>query len=102
MARKITIHKSLYRPPLFVGCERLPFTLTVTIGGVMIMAYQSFFVCICVFVYYLVTIMLIRRVNENDPQYFLCLMRYVLHYRDYYPSNEFYPGKPDIPYSFFK
>ena len=102
MARKMIIYKSLYRPPLFVGCERLPFTLVVAIGGVMIMAYQSLWVSIAVFLYYLVAIMLIRRVNETDPQYFLCLTRYVLHYRDYYPSHEFYPGKPDIPYTFFK
>ena len=102
MTRKIIIHKSLYRPTLFVGCERLPFTLAVTIGGVMMMAYQNLWVFGGVFVYYLLVIVLIRRVNEYDPQYFLCLSRYVLFYADYYPSNEFYPGKSDIPFTFFK
>ena len=102
MQRKIIIHKSLYRPTLFVGCERLPFTFTVTIGGVVMMAYQNLWVSVGVFIYYLIAIMLIRRVNEDDPQFFLCLTRYVVHYADYYPANEFYPGKPDIPYSFYK
>ncbi len=102
MPRKIIIHKSLYRPALFVGCERLPFTLAVTIGGVIMMAYQNLWVFAGVLIYYLLIIILIRRVNENDPQFFLCLARYVIHYADYYPANEFYPGKADIPYSYFK
>lgn len=102
MQRKITIHKSLYRPALFVGCERLPFTLVVTVGGVLIMAYQTILVFIGVLVYYVLSLILIRRVNENDPQFFRCLARYIIHYADYYPANEFYPGRPDIPYTYFK
>lgn len=99
MPRKIIIYKSLYKPVLFVGCERLPFTLVVTIGGILIMAYQTLFIFIGVVVFYLVSIILIRRVNEDDPQFFKCLMRYLQLYSDFYPANEFYPGKADLPYS---
>ena len=98
MVRKITIHKSLYKPALFVGCERLPFTLIVTIGGVLIMAYQNLITFILVLIFYLFSIILIRRVNENDPQFFRCLFRYLRFYTDYYPANEFYPGLVDKPY----
>ncbi|MDQ5920643.1 MAG: Type secretory pathway, VirB3-like protein [Pseudomonadota bacterium] len=101
MLRKNIIHKSLSKPVLFVGCERLPFTIVVTVGGVLIMAYQTILVFILVLFYYLVSIMLIRRVNEHDPQFFRCLMRYLQFYQDFYPANEFYPGKPDKSYSFF-
>ena len=99
MQRKIIIHKSLYKPALFVGCERLPFTLLVTIGGVILMAYQALWVFVCVFMYYALVIILIRRVNENDAQFFKCLARYLVYYADYYPANEFYPGRMDKPSS---
>lgn len=101
MPRKVIIHKSLYKPVLFVGCERLPFTIVVTIGGVLIMAYQSIYIFGLVLVFYLISIILIRRVNETDPQFFSCLVRYIRYYQDAYPANEFYPGLPDKPYSFF-
>ncbi|MBP9742402.1 MAG: VirB3 family type IV secretion system protein [Burkholderiales bacterium] len=99
MPRKIVIYKSLYKPVLFMGCERLPFTLMVTVGGVLIMAYQTLLVFIGVLAFYLVGIILIRRVNEDDPQFFKCLMRYLHLYRDFYPANEFYPGEADVPHS---
>ena len=99
MPRKIIIHKSLYKPALFVGCERLPFTLVATTGGVLMMAYQTMCAFFLVFIFYLVSIILIRRINGHDPQFFRCLVRYLRFYRDYYPANEFYPGLVDKPYS---
>ena len=102
MLRKVIIHKSLYSPLLFVGCERLVFTAIVTLGGVIIMAYQSILILGCVLAFYLLSIILVRRINEEDPQFFKCLYRYVRYYQDYYPANEFYPGKSDISYSHFE
>ena len=102
MLRYTPIHRSLYRPLLFVGCERLPFTIIVAMGGAVIMAYQNLWVIGFVLVFYLVNIILIRRVNENDPQFFWCLYRYLRYYVDYYPANEFYPGKSDKPQSHFE
>ncbi len=102
MLRTTIIHSSLYKPLLFVGCERLPFTLVVAIGGAVIMAYMNLFVTIGVLVFYLVCIILIRRVNERDSQYFRCLYRYLRYYQDYYPANEFYPGRPDQPFYHFE
>lgn len=98
MVRKIIIHRSLYRPILFVGCERLPFMLIITIGGVMIMVYQNLLVLLGVLFFYLLSLILIRRVNEEDPHFFKCLYRYVRYYEDYYPANGFYPGKLDKPH----
>ena len=102
MLRYTQIHRSLYRPLLFVGCERLPFTIVVAIGGAAIMAYQNLWVVGIVLAFYLISILLIRRVNEDDPQFFRCLYRYLLHYADYYPANEFYPGRVDKPQSHFE
>lgn len=96
------IYRSLYKPVLFVGCERLPFTLVVAIGGGVIMAYQSLWITIMVFMFYIALIILIRRVNERDPQYFRCLYRYLRYYQDYYPANAFYPGLIDKPLSRFE
>ena len=101
MPRKITIHKSLYKPALFVGCERLPFTIIVTVGGVVMTAYQNLVAFIMVLLFYLIGIVLIRRVNDSDPQFFRCLVRYLSFYSEYYPANEFYPGRVDKPYTFF-
>lgn len=102
MLRKITIHRSLYKPILFVGCERLPFIVVITIGGVLIMAYQTLWMVGVVLAFYLASLIWIRRANEVDPQFFRCLYRYVRHYADYYPANEFYPGRVDFPYSHFE
>lgn len=102
MLRTTLIHRSLYKPLLFVGCERLPFTFIVAIGGAIIMAYLSLWVTIGVLVFYLLSIILIRRVNEIDPQYFRCLYRYLRYYQDYYPVHEFYPGIADQPFYFFE
>ncbi len=93
MMRKITIHKSLYRPVLFVGCERLPFTIVVTLGGVLIMAYQNITILIIVSVLYLTSLIIIRKINENDAQFFLILARFIRYTNDYYRSSEFYPGR---------
>jgi type IV secretory pathway TrbD component len=102
MLRVIPIHCSLYRPLLFVGCERLPFTFIVAVGGTIIMAYMSLIVTLGVLVFYLISIILIRRINQVDPQYFRCLYRYLRYYQDYYPANEFYPGLVDNPFYHFE
>jgi hypothetical protein len=85
-----------------MGCERLPFTLIIAIGGAVIMAYMSLFVTLTVLVVYSGCIILIRRINETDWQYFRCLYRYLRYYQDYYPANEFYPGVPDQPFYHFE
>lgn len=100
--RKLTVHRSLYRPILFVGCERLPFIVITTLGGVMIMAYQTLWMILAVLAFYLFSIIWVRRVNETDPQFFKCLYRYLRYYQDYYPANEFYPGRLDQPHSHFE
>ncbi len=85
-----------------MGCERLIFTVIVSLGGVAIMAYPTLFIVIGVLIFYLISILLVRKINDEDPQFFKCLYRYVRHYQDYYPANEFYPGKPDFVPSHFE
>ena len=102
MLAKTPIYKALNRPILFVGCERLPFTVVTTLCGVILMTYQTLLVATIVLVLYLVFIALIRRVNIEDPQFFRCLYRYARYYQDYYPANEFYPGKVDAPQTFWR
>lgn len=93
MLKKNLVYQSLYKPILFVGCERLPFTIIVAIGGMVLMNYHTLLVAIMVLIFYCISIVLIRRVNAEDPQFFLCLYRYLRYFEDYYPANEFYPGK---------
>lgn len=95
------IHRSLYQNVLFVGCERLPFMLVIVIGGVVVMLQPSLLAIIGVIIFYLVMISLIRYINKNDSQYFLCLYRYLRYGQDYYPVHEFYPGRSDKPQSNF-
>lgn len=102
MQRKMIIHRSLYKPILFVGCERLPFTIVVTIGGVFAMAYQTLWMMGLILIFYLLSLILIRRINENDPQFFKCLYRYLTNFNDFYPANANYPGKVDNPQSHFE
>lgn len=96
MAKFNAIHASLYKPVLFVGCERLPFTATTLIGGVIIMEYQTLLSSFLVFIGYLAVIALIRRINLEDIQFFQCLYRHIRFYADYYPVHAFYPGVKDM------
>jgi len=100
--RTNAIHRSLYKPILFVGCERLPFIIITTICGVLIMAYQTLLICGISLLIYFIIVSLIRRVNKVDPQYFKCLWRYIRFFNDYYPANEFYPGKMDKPGNYLR
>lgn len=95
------IYRSLYKPLLFVGCERLPFTFIVAIGGGIIMAYQTAYTIVAIFIFYTSCIILIRRVNNSDPQFFQCLYRYLVYFQDYYPVHGFYPGRVERPRSYF-
>lgn len=89
------IHKSLYKPVLFVGCERLPFTLITLICGLIIMEYQSLLSVVLSITVYLGGVIMIRRINMHDIQFFQCLYRYLRFYTDYYPVHAFYPGIRD-------
>ncbi|MFN8769266.1 MAG: VirB3 family type IV secretion system protein [Neisseriaceae bacterium] len=89
------IHKSLYMPLLFVGCERLPFTALTLICGLIIVQYQSLWAVVISIIIYLAGVILIRRINMEDMQFFQCLYRYLRFYQDYYPANAFYPGAKD-------
>ena len=95
MAKINIIHKSLYKPVLFVGCERLPFTLVTLFCGLIIMEYQSTISILISLFIYLISIIMVRRVNIEDAQFFQCLYRYIRYYSDYYPANAFYPGTKD-------
>ncbi len=92
MLHKNKIYTSLYKPVLFVGCERLPFTLIITFGGLILMSYHSFIAIMLIIIYYLLSIVMIRRVNKTDPQFFLSLYRYIRYLDDYYPNHEFFPS----------
>ncbi|MCE2706538.1 MAG: VirB3 family type IV secretion system protein [Proteobacteria bacterium] len=97
MPKLNTIHKSLYMPVLFVGCERLPFTIITMIGAMILMQYQNLWAILGVLFLYLIGVALIRRVNKDDAQFFMCLYRWLRYYQDYYPVHAFYPGRVDKP-----
>lgn len=93
MLKQNTIHKSLYKPIMFLGCERLPFTALTLICGVIILQFQSLIAIILSFMLYLGGVIIIRKINTEDSQFFRSLYRNIRYFNDYYSANAFYPGR---------
>lgn len=102
MLKKTIIHKSLYRPNLFVGCELMPFTILILVCGILVIVNQNIITFCLTFIFYLLNIIFIRKINESDAQFFECITRYILNYQEFYPSNAFYPGKNEKKYNYYK
>jgi len=90
MIQRTPIHRSLYKPILFVGCERLPFIMVSLACGFIILQFQSLLAISIALTLYTTLIMAIRSINAQDMQFFHALYRYVRYFADYYPANAFY------------
>lgn len=90
MRKQTKIHRSLYKPLLFVGCERLPFTLITLICGLLIIQIPAVLTFVLVMMFYMVAITIVRNINKNDPQFFYCMYRYMFYLNDYYTVHSFY------------
>lgn len=96
--RRIQIHPGVWKPVLFMGCEKLPF-LIVAISSALLIMEGGLWVKIGGVMYFAVTVGAIALVNAREPFFFQIIWRYKS-YQDFYPSNAMYPGKPDNPKNF--
>ncbi len=90
MRRQTKIHISLYKPVLFVSCERLPFTLITLICSLFIIQMPCLLTFTLVIIFYTIAISIIRNINKHDPQFFYCMYRYMSYLNNYYPVHAFY------------
>lgn len=93
--RKVTLHRSLWKPILVMGCERPPFII-IMMSSLLLVVQGSFQVKIIGIIFFVVMVAIMAFLTSKDPYFFKILFRY-LHYQDYYPSSAMWPGKIDCP-----
>ena len=93
--RKVTLHRSLWKPILVMGCERTPFII-IMMSSLLLVVQGSFQVKIIGVVFFAVMTAIMAFLTSKDPFFFKILFRY-LRYQDYYPSSAMWPGKSDYP-----
>lgn len=96
--RRVPMHRSIWKPIMFMGCERTPFMI-VAISSALLVMNGGFWGKVLGVVYFLVAVGIIAFLNAKDPQYFQILFRYTSR-QDFYPNNAPYPGKSDHPKNF--
>lgn len=89
--RKITLHRSLYKPILVMGCERTPF-LIIMMSSLLLVVQGSFDIKIIGVVFFIVMTGIMAFLTAKDPYFFKILFRY-LRYQDFYPSDAMWPSK---------
>ena len=95
---KIPLYRSIWKPILFMGCERGPFLMVALSSGLLIME-GSFWLKIIGIVYFVVMVAIMAYCNSKDPFFFQILYRY-LKYQNFYLNNALHPGSPDKPENF--
>lgn len=93
--RQVKLHKSIVKPKLIVGCERIPFML-VFITSLLLLVEGKFTVKIIGGVFFFVGVGIIAFLNKKDPFFFKVLIRF-LKEQEYYPSSASFPGRPVNP-----
>lgn len=93
--QRINLERSIWKPVLLMGCERVPF-LAVALSSVALVMEGSLWVKIGGVIYFALAIAVIAWCNSKEPFFFRMCYRY-LQYQDFYPSNALYPGKSDRP-----
>lgn len=93
--RKVTLHRSLYKPILVMGCERTPF-IVIMMSSLLLIVQGSFEVKIIGVVFFAVMTGIMAFLTAKDPYFFKILFRY-LRYQDFYLSDAIYPSKSFYP-----
>ena len=89
--RYTPLHKAIWKPRLFMGCEPKPFLIVMLSSGLLIME-GSLWVKIAGAIYFIVMVAGMAIANAIDPFFFTILYRY-LQYQDFYSNNALFPGK---------
>ena len=90
--RRVPLRSAIWKPKLFMGCERVPFLIVVISSGLLIME-GGLWVKIAGVIYFLIMVGIMALVNAKEPFFFQILWRY-RSYQDFYPNNAMYPGRP--------
>lgn len=96
--RRVPLYRSLWKPIMYMGCERTPFMVVLFSSALLVMQ-GGLWVKISGVVYFFIMVGIMALVNSRDPFFFQILWRYKS-YQDFYPSNALYPGKKDRPINF--
>lgn len=93
--QKMPLYRGLWKPILFMGCERTPFML-VAITSACLVLEGGLWIKVFGIIYFIILIVVMAVINSKDPYYFQILWRYKS-YQYFYLNNANYPGKPDNP-----
>jgi len=93
--RKVTLHRSLYKPILVMGCERAPFMI-IMLSSLLLIVQGSFDIKILGIVFFILMTGIMAFLTAKDPYFFKILFRY-LRYQDFYPSTAIWPSKSKHP-----
>jgi len=96
--RRVPLYRSLWKPIMYMGCERVPFMVVLFSSALLVMQ-GGLWVKVGGVVYFFIMVGIMAIVNSRDPFSFKILWRYKS-YQDFYPSNALYPGKKDRPINF--
>lgn len=96
--RRVAIHRSLWKPILFMGCERIPFLIVAVTSGLLILEGNTW-LKIAGIIYALSAIGAMALLNAREPLFFKIVLRY-LKYQNFYANNAVYPGQADAPNNF--
>lgn len=96
--RRTPMYRSLWKPIMFMRCERIPFLAVALSSGLLVME-GGLWVKVGGIVYFAVAIALVGLANSKDSFFFQIIFRYV-RYQDYYPSCALFPGRAERPHNF--
>lgn len=96
--RRVPLHRSLWKPIMFMGCERIPFMM-IAISSALLIMEGGLWVKVAGVIYFLIMVGIMAIVNAREPFFFKIIWRY-RYYQDFYPNSAMYPSKPDNPKNF--
>ena len=94
--QRMPFQRSISKPIMMMGCERVPFYIIALTSGLLIMEGGWIIKAIGLF-YFLLMVGIVSFLNSKDPFLFHILYRYYK-YEDFYANNALYPSTADDPY----
>lgn len=90
---KHIILKSLYKPKLYLGCERNPFLIIFFVGGLVAFLAPDLWQKVIVGVLAIISLGIVAFINSKEPRFFAMLAR-SRKYQKKYLAIPKYPSKP--------
>lgn len=93
------IIKALWKPKLYMGCERLPWLIVAFLSATSAYVAHDWLTRGLSLGFGLVLIATIAIINSKEPHFFAIWWRYLMHYQKYYPNVARYPSRRHKPSS---